>query len=552
MTGTLTKRLRATRALWANPVVTRDLRVRMRGSKSYWHQAFYLGLLGVLALAGYGTAVGWGGEGDPNGMSAVDVQQRLQSFYYFIFYTLAALITLIAPALTAVSITTERQRLSLDLLVTTPLTASELLVGKMLSSTAFLALLLALSLPASALCVILGGATLGDVIRVYLLLAVDGLVLAALGLLVSCATRASLPALVWTYLTVAGFMALTAFAYFATLASMYGRSAGPTTSPAASVGALNPFVAVSIGGQSFDMGSVHVPLWVGAGVIAVLLIRLLVTAATYRLGRYGGSPIGSLRRQLLLLSGVGVFGLAYGVFARATALAGLSGPMGATVAFDMLEGGLLFAFALAGLLLPSLFTPATPSEDDPPGVAVEGWYAPQRAFRPEHAGALPFFHLWLMTTVLALMGGLWAAGVLEARDWPPVLLTAFYLSGVGFLFWALCRRTASWVRGVTAGRALGFVLFAVLAWLPMAILALFAAASTDLSLKDSPLAWFWIFYPLLRMETTSWHDGTATTALVWSGALCYGLGLLIYPFWRSVVPGGRAKAEKPNANAVHS
>lgn len=551
MTGTFTKRLRATRALWANPVVTRDLRVRMRGSKSYWHQAFYLGLLGVLALAGYGTAVGWGGEGDPNGMSAVDVQQRLQSFYYFIFYTLAALITLIAPALTAVSITTERQRLSLDLLVTTPLTASELLVGKMLSSTAFLALLLALSLPASALCVILGGATLGDVIRVYLLLAVDGLVLAALGLLVSCATRASLPALVWTYLTVAGFMALTAFAYFATLASMYGRSAGTTTSPAASVGALNPFVAVTIGGQSFDVGSVHVPLWVGAGVIAVLLIRLLVTAATYRLGRYGGSPIGSLRRQLLLLSGVGVFGLAYGVFARAAALAGLSGPMGATVTFDVLEGGLMLVFALAGLLLPSLFTPATPSEDDPPGVIVEGWYGPQRAFRPEHAGALPFFHLWLATTVLALMGGLWAAGALEARDWPPVLLTAFYLSGVGFLFWALCRRTASWVRGVTAGRALGFVLFAVLAWLPIAVLALMSAAS-DLQLKDSPLSWFWIFYPLLRMETASWHDGTAMIALVWSGALCYGLGLLAYPFWRSVVPGGRIKAEKHNANAVHS
>lgn len=540
------------RSLWANPVVTRDLRVRMRGSKSYWHQAFYLGLLGVLALAGYGTAVGWGGAGDPNGMSAVDVQQRLQGFYYFIFITLAALITLIAPALTAVSITTERQRLSLDLLVTTPLTAPELLIGKMLSSTAFLALLLALSLPASALCVILGGATLGDVIRVYLLLAVDGLVLAALGLLVSCATRASLPALVWTYLSVAGFLALTAFAYFSTLASTYGRSAGATTSPAASVGALNPFVAVYIGGQSFDLGRVHVPLWVGAGVIAILLIRLLVTAATYRLGRYGGSPIGSLRRQLLLLSGLSVFGLAYGVFGRIGYAAGLPGSMRA-VTFEMLEGGLLFVFALAGLLLPSLFTPATRDEDDPPGVAVEGWYSPRQAFRPEHAGSLPFFHLWLVMIIVAEMAGLWAAGALEWRDWPPVGFTAFYLSGVGFLFWALCRRASSWVRGVTAGRALGFVLFAVLAWLPIAVLMLFSATSSDLQIKDAPLSWFWIFYPTLRMETTSWTDGTAVRALVWSGALCYGLGLLIYPFWRSVVPGGRAKAEKRDAaNAVPS
>ncbi len=529
MTATLTKRIRT---FWANPVVTRDLRVRMRGSKSYWHQAMYLLLLGLLALAGYGTAVGgWASGGE--GLSAVEVQQQLQGFYYFIFFTLAALITLIAPALTAVSITTERQRLSLDLLVTTPLSASELLVGKMISSVAFLALLLALSLPASALCVILGGATLGDVVRVYLLLAIDGLVMAAIGLAVSCAVRASLPALVWSYLLVLVLLILTAFSLGGLFASM-GRG-GSDVSPAMILGVLDPFVAVYIGGKSFLMFGHEIPLWVGASAAAFFLIRLLVTAATYRMGRYGGNPIGSLRRQLLLVSGLAVFCLAYSFFKLAPigslALASVSGG---------LEGGLIAAFLLSAVLFPSLFTPAVANEDDPPGQPVAGGYSLRQAFRPEHGGALPFFHLWLLVVAAGAVLGVWAAGAMTLRLWPPVLLTCCYLSGLGFLFWGLSRRSATLVSGVSAARALSFVFFAVLAWFPIALLGILYAGS-DGGESGSPLAWAWILYPLMKLD--GWRSGAALPALLWSGALCYALGALVYPVRRDVVPGGRGRKE---------
>ncbi len=532
MTAALTKRMRT---FWANPVVTRDLRVRMRGSKSYWHQAFYLGLLGVLALAGYGTAVG-SSAGQPGGISAVEVQRQLQAFYYFIFFTLAALITLIAPALTAVSITTERQRLSLDLLVTTPLSASEMLVGKMISSVAFLALLLALSLPASALCVILGGATLGDVVRVYLLLAVDGLVMAAIGLAVSCSVRASLPALVWSYLLVIVLIILTTFCSSGAFAS-FGRG-GADVSPALALGVLDPFVAVYIGAKSFLLLGHEVPLWVGTSVAAFFLIRLLVTAATYRMGRYGGNPIGSLRRQLLGVTGLGVFCLAYSWLAmaplRSSPPASLSG---------ILAGGLIGAFLLGAILLPSLFTPAAASEDDPPGQAIAGRYAPRQAFRPEHAGALPFFHLWLLTLALSGVCGAWLAGAMTIPLWGPVLLTCFYLSGLGFLLWSLSRRAATLVVGVTGARGLSFILFAVLAWLPIALLGILYTGMSGSDESGSPLAWVWILYPLLKLDMDAWHSGAAQTALLWSGLFCYGLGALAYPFWRDVAPGGRRRKE---------
>jgi ABC-type transport system involved in multi-copper enzyme maturation permease subunit len=537
MTGTLTKRLRV---FWANPVVTRDLRVRMRGSKSYWHQGFYLLLLGLLALLGYGTAVGWSAGGNPDGMSAVEVQQQLQGFYYFIFITLAALITLIAPALTAVSITTERQRLSLDLLVTTPLSASELLVGKMISSVAFLALLLALSLPASALCVILGGATFGDVVRIYLLLAIDGLLMATIGLAVSCTVRASLPALVWSYLMVALFLILTGIVY-GTL-GVYGRmgmGVAGGVAPINAIAVLDPFVAVIVGSQSFQLFSLHVPLWVGAAAVAFLLIRLLVTTATYRLGRYGGNPIGSLRRQLLFITGLAVFGLAYSIFKTMASFPGASAFSVGPELASFFEIGLIVIFIMAALLLPSLFTPAVPNEDDPPGIPVVGWYSPRRTFRPEHAGALPFFHLWLLTVAVTAVLGMSFGGGSMGTVWKPLLLTLFYLSGLGFLFWSLARRSAALVNGVT-----------VLAWLPIATLGILYANIGEGSMNDSPLAWAWIFYPLMKFDPTAWRTGQAVPALLWSGAFCYGLGALIYPFWQNVTPGGRRKKEAAHVASV--
>ena len=94
-------------ALIENPVVVRDLRAQMRGTKSYWFQGVYLLLLGILAVAGYAQATGQGlgslHSGGHPVINIVDAQGRLESLYYFVFGTLAVLICLIAPALTASS-----------------------------------------------------------------------------------------------------------------------------------------------------------------------------------------------------------------------------------------------------------------------------------------------------------------------------------------------------------------------------------------------------------------------------------------------------------------
>jgi ABC-type transport system involved in multi-copper enzyme maturation permease subunit len=504
------------RAVLANPVVVRDLRAQMRGTKSYWFQGAYLVLLGILAISGYAQATGQTlaslhSVDSAGRVSIIEAQGRLESFYYFIFLTLAALIALIAPALTAGAVIGERQRQSLDLLITTPLTAGELLIGKMLSSIAFLGLLLCLSLPASALCVLLGGATLSDVFRIYALLAIDGVVLAAIGLFFSCASRTSLLALVWTYLTVAAVVVGTGMLY------MHGVSGGDSNisyvgalSPLVSITALNPFVAVLPAGQiSWSMGSVSIPVWIGTAVAAVLLVRLLITAATYRLGAHGGESGPSLRRQVLLLSGLGMFFTVYSIVKSTDPTNSVHRIGGIAINAETMAFALLIAFLTAVPFLPGLFVPVS-AEDAPPGTSEQSavsdtsLYRPGRALLPEHAGALPFFHLLtLVLTAAALIAFRAAVGVspfsvpagVSASVVGLVLSAAFHINGLGFCFWAIARFAAGVMPGVTQARSLAFGIFALLCALPIMVLPLIPQSNIW---HNEPATMLWLLYPFVN------------------------------------------------------
>lgn len=518
----LLRRYPALKIVLANPVVVRDLRAQMRGTKSYWYQGAYLLLLGVLAVAGYAQATGQSVEtvgGSMGRVNIVDAQGQLETFYYFIFATLAALICLIAPALTASSIVGERQRLSLDLLVTTPLTASQLLVGKLISSIAFLGLLLALSLPASALCVLLGGATLGDVLRVYALLAIDGLVLAGIGLFFSCAVRVPMLAIVWTYGASVAFLVSTFYIYMMTSAG--DPAARIAATPLLALAALNPFVAIFPNAQQSFLvaGVLPVPVWLGALAAAILFLRLLVTAGAYRMAVYGGEAAPSLRRQILVVSGV----VAFAFMHNSGWLASLD--LANSWQRASLMNGMIVVLLGALPFLSGLFVPAS-AEDAPPG-AVEisateatrhGRYNASRLFHPEHAGSLPYFHLWLATCLIASLVGV---GVRVERipvEMTPVFIGAgLFISGIGFLLWAISRCVGKTVRGLSAARAVTFGVFTLIAGAPMLFLGL-----SNRSWEENPLTALWLFNPLLHSR----NEIKVIVALIVAAGLSYLWGVL--------------------------
>jgi ABC-type transport system involved in multi-copper enzyme maturation permease subunit len=544
--------------LWSNPVIARDMRVRLRGGRAFVNQGIYLVLLSLIAMMGYAMSTR---DGQMGMMDPVAAQQSLRQFYYFIFTTLGGLVSVIAPALTAVAIVSERQRLTLDLLVTTPMTAMRMLTGKLLSSLAFLMLLLIMSLPLSSLCVILGGATISDVAQAYSFLITDGLVFAAIGLAFSCTAKNNSQAILFTYGAVALLVIVTGMT--GSLVVSYGFSGRPASGlPLCSVlSVLCPFLVSIIPSTSVSVFGLNVPLWIASGILNVLLIRVILTGAALKIGMYGPTLIRSLRIQVLLLTALG----GYIVSTLFTARPFMGGGFDSRWMFYIWFGMVCFL----SLFMPALFGPHAP-EDDPPGATFKEWYAPRRALSADYAGALPYFHMWLT----CLMGGTLIGAAIVSAGSTGTLATSvsglymgsaaipssgrgfdqlcniapaawFYLSALGFLAWSIARRAAWISTGSAPARAMTFLVFAFILLAPGLVLLTTNSVNDNPANESSLLVQLWLLAPLSIGNGSAFRYGGDSALLMRSGALAYFLGTIIYPFWLAITPGaGSRKAAR--------
>jgi ABC-2 type transport system permease protein len=156
-------------ALWTldNPVITKELRGRMRGARTYWLLFGYLLLLSLILFFSY---LGWWNSHsnamDVGGASAGFTVGR--TFFKTLFYSQAVMIALITPALTAGAISIEREQRTYEMLRGTVLRPGSIVWGKLASSVSFVALLLTSSLPLLSLCFLLGGVSPGEVfLRIF-------------------------------------------------------------------------------------------------------------------------------------------------------------------------------------------------------------------------------------------------------------------------------------------------------------------------------------------------------------------------------------------------
>jgi ABC-type transport system involved in multi-copper enzyme maturation permease subunit len=117
------------------------------------------------------------------------------------------LVCFIAPAFTAGAISGEREHQTYDLLRTTLLTASQLVLGKLASALSYILLLLVAALPLQSLAFLLGGVALEEVVIATLLLVATAFLFGTSGIFFSSFMRRTLASTVLTY----------AFALMATL-----------------------------------------------------------------------------------------------------------------------------------------------------------------------------------------------------------------------------------------------------------------------------------------------------------------------------------------------
>lgn len=227
-------------------VGVKELRGRMRGRR-----AFAILSLFLLLLAGFAFMVelmmertyvsGFGGN------AAFASAAVGQGIFAALLMLETLLVVFLAPLATAGSISLEREKQTLEMLTATPITSFAIVFGKLLSALVWVWLLIAASIPLTAVVFVFGGVAPDDLVRGYVVLVVTALGFGAFGLFCSSVVKRTQAA---TAVTIFGVLAVT----MGTLFVIYFWQALATADPARGVaqvrGAppaplvyLNPFLA---------------------------------------------------------------------------------------------------------------------------------------------------------------------------------------------------------------------------------------------------------------------------------------------------------------------
>ncbi len=186
-------------------IMVKELRSRMRGRRAFIVLTIYLGLLALITYGAYlivapSARDNLGGFGNQANTSAIVGQTifTLLSIFQLI------LICFIAPGFTAGQISLEREKQTLDLLVSTPMRPGAIVVGKLLAALAFVFLMIVAAVPITALVLMYGGASIDDIVRQQLVLLSTAVALGAIGLFFSALLKRTQAATVLSYITMLG------------------------------------------------------------------------------------------------------------------------------------------------------------------------------------------------------------------------------------------------------------------------------------------------------------------------------------------------------------
>ena len=162
-------------------VGVKELRGRMRGRR-----AFAIITIHLLILAGFAVLVQEIQVSSMmNGFSGTSTADVGRGLFIGLLALLTIIVMVLAPGSTAAAISLEREKQTLDMLVTTPVSSIALVLGKLLSSVGWIVLLLLASLPVMALVFTFGGVAPDDIARAYIVLAAAAFAYGSMGLFIS-------------------------------------------------------------------------------------------------------------------------------------------------------------------------------------------------------------------------------------------------------------------------------------------------------------------------------------------------------------------------------
>ena len=205
-----------------NPVYNREMRVSSRSLKLPFIIVLFNGILFLVTLLNMYSVV-------MQVKATASIQySSFMDLYEFVTSMEFLLLMFIVPAVTASSISGERERQTLDLMLTTRMSAGQIVRGKLMSALSTLLLLILSSFPAVAMVFVYGGITWADAFSLILCYVTVAFFAGSIGICFSAALKRSTISTVVTYGTLIAVVAGTYFINRFAL-SVSGMSLNKTT-----------------------------------------------------------------------------------------------------------------------------------------------------------------------------------------------------------------------------------------------------------------------------------------------------------------------------------
>lgn len=255
-----------------NPVLVKEVKLRFRSMKSFIGILFYLIAMSIFVFGFIFLTTSFSGTG---------FFRPEESFFLFglLTYIQLGLILFITPGLTAGTISTEREKQTLNILLTTSQSSLQIILGKLSSSIAFLVLMLIAGLPIYSLVFLFGGISPGQLGLIFLFFFLTMLTVGSIGVMFSTITRKTIVSMIATYGTMIFLAGVTAFFFMiAVQVNMMGQ--GITTNPlplAHFWASINPGILIftllnpSTENMVSEATKIEFPVWAGYTIFYLVL-----------------------------------------------------------------------------------------------------------------------------------------------------------------------------------------------------------------------------------------------------------------------------------------
>ncbi|PAE14299.1 ABC transporter permease [Niallia circulans] len=272
------------KAYFMNPVLNKELKLRFRSGKTFVGILFYLLALTLLMVALMYVLR----TSSPNGFFK---PQESRLMFMFLAFVQLGLVLFITPGLTGGVISSERERQTLSILLTTTQSSFTIILGKLLSSISYLVLLILASLPIYSFVFLYGGISPTQLTQVFFFSLFTMLVIGSFGVLFSTLIRKTIVSMVTTYsvalFIVAGTAVISLILF--QIANIHA-SATPAKVPSVYFSAMfNPGIVLAdifeptVSEQIIELTGIKFPIWAAHLITYCIVIALSLTISVRNL-----------------------------------------------------------------------------------------------------------------------------------------------------------------------------------------------------------------------------------------------------------------------------